>query len=88
MPVYELPLSGVRRSPNEGQVQLAAFADYGWARSKGEFDLKLNFIYSAVAGVHRGLSEKIHTALYGGYPFHEVNIGDEGRLNPVVNRLV
>ena len=46
VPVYQLPLAGISRGPNEGQVQLAAFADYGYAKNKGavrsgaEFDLQ------------------------------------------------
>lgn len=47
VPVYQLPLAGISRGPNEGQVQLAAFADYGYAKNKGEFDLEPNSIYSA-----------------------------------------
>ena len=88
VPVYQLPLAGVSRGPNEGQVQLAAFADYGWAKNKGEFDLEPNSIYSAGVGIRWDPSAKIHAALYWGYPFQEVNIGDEGWLSPRVNFLV
>lgn len=88
MPAYQLPLAGVSRGPNEGQVQLAAFADYGRAKNKGEFDLEPNSIYSAGVGVRWDPSAKIHAALYWGYPFQEVNIGDEGWLSPRVNFLV
>ncbi|MBK8535527.1 MAG: ShlB/FhaC/HecB family hemolysin secretion/activation protein [Candidatus Competibacteraceae bacterium] len=88
VPVYELPLAGVSRGPNEGQVQLAAFADYGWAKNKGEFDLDPNSIYSAGVGVRWDPSTKIHAALYWGYPFQEVNVGDEGWLSPRVNFMV
>lgn len=88
VPVYALPLAGVSRGPNEGQVQLAAFADYGWAKNKGEFDLEPNSIYSAGVGVRWDPGAKTHAALYWGYPFQEVNIGDEGWLSPRVNFLV
>ena len=87
-PVYALPLAGVSRGPDEGQVQLAAFADYGWAKNKGKFDLEPNFIYSAGVGVRWDPSVKIHTALYWGYPFQETDVGDESWLSPRVNFLV
>ena len=69
-------------------MQLAAFADYGWAKNKGEFDLDPNSIYSAGVGVRWDPSTKIHAALYWGYPFQEVNVGDEGWLSPRVNFMV
>lgn len=88
VPMYQLPLTGVSRGPSEGQIQLAAFVDYGWAKNKGEFDLEPNSIYSAGVGIRWDPSAKIHAALYWGYPFQEVNIGDEGWLSPRVNFLV
>lgn len=88
VPVYQLPLAGVSRGPSEGQVQLAAFADYGYAKNKGQFDLEPNSIYSAGLGIRWDPSAKIHAALYWGYPFREVNVGDEGWLSSRVNFFV
>ncbi|MEZ5575874.1 MAG: ShlB/FhaC/HecB family hemolysin secretion/activation protein [Candidatus Competibacteraceae bacterium] len=51
MPVYQLPLAGVSRASNEGRVQLAAFTDYGYARTRGQFNLEPNSIYSAGLGI-------------------------------------
>ena len=80
-PVYRLPLPGVSRGPDEGQVQLAAFADYGYAKNKGQFDLEPNTIYSAGLGLRWDPGAKVHAALYWGHPFREVNTGDEGWLS-------
>lgn len=88
VPVYELSLAGVSRGPNEGQVQLAAFADYGYAKNKGTFDLEPNSIYSAGLGIRWDPSSKIHAALYWGYPFQKVNVGDEGWPSSRVNFFV
>lgn len=85
VPIHELPLAGVSRGPNEGQVQLAAFADYGHAKNKSTFDLEPNSIYSAGLGVRWDPSPKIHAALYWGYPFQEVTVGDKGWLSSRVN---
>ena len=83
-----MPLAGVSRGPDEGQVQLAAFADYGYAKNKGGFDLEPNSIYSAGLGIRWDPSAKIRAALYWGYPFQEVNVGDEGWLSSRVNFFV
>ena len=88
VPVYQLPLPGISRGPTEGQVQLAAFADYGYAKNKGRFDLEPNSIYSAGLGIRWDPSAKIRAALYWGYPFQEVKGGDEGWLSSRVNFLV
>jgi hemolysin activation/secretion protein len=53
MPIYTLPLAGVSHGPHEGQVQLAVFADYGWAKNKGAFDLEPNTISSAGMGIRQ-----------------------------------
>ncbi|MCB1826527.1 MAG: ShlB/FhaC/HecB family hemolysin secretion/activation protein, partial [Candidatus Competibacteraceae bacterium] len=87
-PVYHLPLPGVSRGPNEGQVQLAVFADYGYAKNKGEFDLKPNSISSAGVGVRWDASDKVRAALYWGYPFREVNTGEEAWTGSQVNFFV
>lgn len=87
-PVYRLPLPGVSRGQEEGQIQLAAFADYGHAKNKGVFDLDPNEIYSAGVGVRWDPGAKIRTALYWGYPFKEVDVGDKGWLSPRVNFFI
>ena len=88
LPVYQLPLAGVSRGPGEGQVQLAAFADYGYASNKGEFNLEPNAIYSAGLGVRWDPSPKINAALYWGYPFQEVADGEAGWLSSRVSFVV
>ena len=88
VPVYQLPLAGISRGPSEGQVQLAAFADYGYAKNKGAFDLEPNSISSAGLGIRWDPSTKIRAALYWGYPFQEVNVGSEGWLSSRVNFFV
>jgi hemolysin activation/secretion protein len=84
-PLYHLPLADVSRGPNEGQVQLALFADYGYAKNKGAFDLAPNSIYSAGVGFRWDANDKIRAAVYWGYPFREVNTGDEGWVGSRVN---
>ncbi|MDG4555214.1 MAG: ShlB/FhaC/HecB family hemolysin secretion/activation protein [Candidatus Competibacter sp.] len=87
-PVYRLPLPGVSRGPHEGQVQLAVFADYGYAKNKGEFDLEPNSISSAGAGIRWDASDKVQAALYWGYPFRDVNTGEEAWAGSRVNFFV
>jgi hemolysin activation/secretion protein len=85
VPVYHLPLAGVSRGPSEGQVQLALFADYGYARNKGAFDLEPNSIYSTGVGLRWDANDKIRAAVYWGYPFREVDTGDEAWTGSRVN---
>jgi hemolysin activation/secretion protein len=87
-PIYQLPLPGVSHRSDEGVVQLAAFADYGYAKNKGGFDLVPNAIYSAGLGLRWDPGEKVHAALYWGYPFKEVDVGDEGWLSSRVNFFI
>ena len=88
VPVYHLPLPGVSRGPNEGQVQLAVFTDYGYAKNKGEFDLEPNSISSAGVGVRWDASDKVRAALYWGYPFQDVNTGEDAWTGSRVNFFV
>ena len=88
VPVYHLPLPGVSRGPNEGQVQLAVFTDYGYAKNKGEFDLKPNSISSAGVGLAGTPATKVRAALYWGYPFQDVNTGEEAWTGSRVNFFV
>lgn len=88
VPVYHLPLPGVSRGPNEGQVQLVVFTDYGYAKNKGEFDLEPNSISSAGVGVRWDASDKVRAALYWGYPFQDVNTGEEAWTGSRVNFFV
>jgi len=87
-PIYRLPLAGVSRGPNEGQVQLAFFTDYGYAKNKGAFDLKPNSISSAGAGLRWDANDKIKAAVYWGYPFQDVDTGEEAWTGSRVNFFV
>ncbi|CAK0768286.1 putative Outer membrane protein, OMP85 family [Gammaproteobacteria bacterium] len=86
VPVYELALAGGR--PNEGQVQLAAFADYGWAQNKGRFALDPEVLASVGIGARWDPNAKIHAALYWGYPLREVEKSDERSVGSRINFAV
>ncbi len=88
VPVYQLPLAGVSRGYHEGQVQLAAFADYGHADNKGQFNLEPHSIYSAGLGIRWDPGSKINAALYWGYPFQDVAEGETGWLSPRISFAV
>ncbi|MCB1919793.1 MAG: ShlB/FhaC/HecB family hemolysin secretion/activation protein [Candidatus Competibacteraceae bacterium] len=87
-PVYLLPLPGVSRGPNEGQVQVAVFTDYGYASNKGAFDFSPNSISSAGLGLRWDASDKVKAAVYWGYPFKEVDTGEEAWTGSRVNFFV
>lgn len=87
-PVYHLPLAGVSRGPDQGQVQLALFADYGYAKNKGGFDLAPNSISSAGVGLRWDANDRIRAAVYWGYPFQKVDTGEETWTGDRVNFFV
>ena len=87
-PVYRLPLTGISHAVDEGLIQLAAFADYGYADNRGPFNLEPNSIYSAGWGLRWDPGAKINAALYWGYPLREVDTGETGGLSPRLSFMV
>lgn len=86
-PIHELPLPGIS-GPGEGAIHLAAFADYGYAKNKGAFDLKPHTLASAGFGARWEPGATIRTALYWGYPFRDVDVGEEAWTGSRVNFFV
>jgi hemolysin activation/secretion protein len=85
VPVYQLPLAGLSHEPGDGQVQLAAFLDYGQAHNRGGFDLAPNVIASAGLGLRWEPGAKVRAQLYWGYPFQAVATDDSGGLGSRVH---
>lgn len=83
IPLFRLPLPDLSRGPEEGVVQLAPFVDYGRAWNKSGPTLEPTSISSAGLGLRWDPSPKIHTELYWGHAFRDVeqpdpNWQDEG----------
>jgi hemolysin activation/secretion protein len=79
VPVFRLPIPGVSKIAEDGVVQLAIFADYGWSENTGLSSNDPQTISSAGLGVRWDPSPKLHTELYWGKAFR--NIDRQGARN-------
>ncbi|MGH8614237.1 MAG: ShlB/FhaC/HecB family hemolysin secretion/activation protein [Gammaproteobacteria bacterium] len=77
-PLFRLPLPFITREPEDGQVQLATFYDFGWSENVEEPSPNPRTISSAGLGVRWDPHPKIHSELYWGHAFRNVNAEEEG----------
>ncbi len=72
VPVFHIPLPGLSQSINDGRVQLATFADFGWTENNELASPGSKTIGSWGIGIRWAPSQKIHTELYWGIPFRKI----------------
>ncbi|MGH8487517.1 MAG: ShlB/FhaC/HecB family hemolysin secretion/activation protein [Gammaproteobacteria bacterium] len=77
-PVLRLPLPFITKEPEDGQVQLASFYDFGWSENVEESSPNPRTISSAGLGLRWDPHPKIHSELYWGFAFRDVNADEEG----------
>jgi len=77
-PVFRLPLPFITQEPEDGQVQLATFYDFGWSENVQESSPNPRTISSAGLGVRWDPHPKVHSELYWGHAFRNVNTEEEG----------
>ncbi len=77
-PVFRLPLPFITQEPEDGQVQLATFYDFGWSENVEEPSPDPRTISSAGLGVRWDPHPKIHGELYWGFAFRKVNTEEKG----------
>lgn len=73
LPVWRLPLPKISRTAEDGILQLASFADFGWGWNTDLPTPDLDTIYSVGMGIRWDPSEKMHAEVYWGYPLRDVN---------------
>lgn len=76
IPVFRLPIPRISRGPEEGIVQVAPFADFGWAWNTDLPTPAPDTISSVGIGVRWGPSPKIHTELYWGVALRDIDTPD------------
>ena len=74
-PVFRLPIPGLSKSIADGRVQLATFADFGWAKNTEVKSPAPNTIWSWGLGILWDPSPKLHSELYWGRPFRSIRRG-------------
>jgi len=76
IPVFRLPIPRISRGPGEGMVQVAPFADFGWAWNTDLPTPTPDTISSVGIGVRWDPSPKIHTELYWGFALRDIDTPD------------
>jgi hemolysin activation/secretion protein len=72
IPIFRLPLPWISQGAQDGWVQLAPFFDAGWSTNTDDDTPSPKTIYSAGLGLRWDPSPWVHSELYWGYPFKEV----------------
>ena len=72
VPVFRLPVPILTQRPDEGQVHLAPFVDFGWSENIDLASPNPRTLASAGVGLRWNPSRKIHSQLYWAYPFRKI----------------
>jgi hemolysin activation/secretion protein len=73
IPVFRLPLPKISKTPEDGTLQLATFADIGWGWNTDLPTPDVKNIASAGIGLRWDPSSKMHAEIYWGLPLKKVN---------------
>lgn len=77
VPVFRLPLPFLSESPEDGQVQLAPFFDFGWSDNVSGVTPDPKTIYSIGLGVRWDPHRNVHSELYWGHALRHVDTGSQ-----------
>lgn len=88
IPVFRLPIPGISRGFEEGMVQVAPFADFGWAWNSDLPTPDPDTISSVGLGVRWDPSPRIHCEIYWGLPLRDFDNPDENLQDSGIHFLV
>ncbi|MBA2491622.1 MAG: ShlB/FhaC/HecB family hemolysin secretion/activation protein, partial [Gammaproteobacteria bacterium] len=77
IPVLRLPIPRLSRTVEDGFVQLAPFADFGWAENTDIATPDPNTISSLGLGLRWDPSSNLHAEIYWGYGLREIDTLNE-----------
>jgi hemolysin activation/secretion protein len=80
IPVFRIPIPGLSKSADDGMVQLAVFGDFGWSKNDHKPSPNPRTISSAGLGIRWNPSPKLHSELYWGKAFRNINQQSEHDL--------
>jgi hemolysin activation/secretion protein len=75
VPIFRLPIPGLSKTINDGSLQIATFADFGWSENQDLPTLGPRTIGSWGLGLRWDPSPIIHTEFYWGVPFRSIKEG-------------
>ncbi|HAR32710.1 MAG TPA: ShlB/FhaC/HecB family hemolysin secretion/activation protein [Desulfobacter sp.] len=88
IPVFRLPIPGISRGFEEGMVQVAPFADFGWAWNTDLPTPDPDTISSVGLGVRWDPSPRIHCEIYWGLALRDFDNPDENLQDSGIHFLV
>ncbi|MGH8502908.1 MAG: ShlB/FhaC/HecB family hemolysin secretion/activation protein [Gammaproteobacteria bacterium] len=77
IPVFRLPIPRLSRTAEDGSVQLAPFADFGWAENTDIATPDPKTISSVGLGLRWDPSDDLHAELYWGYGLRDIDSLDD-----------
>lgn len=77
IPVFRLPIPGISKTINDGTLQIATFADFGWSENQDLVTFNPKTIGSWGLGLRWDPSPMIHSEFYWGLPFRSIKEGTE-----------
>ncbi|MEE9412932.1 MAG: ShlB/FhaC/HecB family hemolysin secretion/activation protein [Methylococcales bacterium] len=80
IPVFRLPIPYLSDSRQDGMIQLAPFFDFGWSEDTDSPSPGFTTISSAGIGIRWDPHRKVHSELYWGYSFRDINNNSEKGL--------
>jgi hemolysin activation/secretion protein len=75
IPVFRLPIPGISKTINDGSLQIATFADFGWSENQDLETPNPKTIGSWGLGLRWDPSPMIHSEFYWGLPFRNIKEG-------------
>ena len=80
IPVFRLTIPYLSKTRQDGMIQLAPFVDFGWSEDTNSPSTRFTTISSAGIGIRWDPHRKIHSELYWGYAFRDINNNSEKGL--------
>lgn len=80
VPVFRLPIPGLSQQPEDGIVQVAPFADFGYGWNKGGDQLGPDSLASIGIGLRWQPSPRLQAQIYYGHALRDTNIPERGGL--------
>jgi hemolysin activation/secretion protein len=80
VPVFRLPIPGLSRQAEDGMIQIAPFADFGYGWNKAGETFGPSSIYSVGVGLRWQPSPRLQAQVYYGHALRDANIPERGSL--------
>lgn len=80
IPVFRLAIPYLSKTRQDGMIQLAPFFDFGWSEDTNNSSPQFTTISSAGIGIRWDPHRRVHSEVYWGYAFRDINNNSEKGL--------